>query len=419
MNFNKLIDMLFNETTINQEAIEEEIPNIAFRSYFYSIIQAFKPEEILKIFNNNNTSNSSLILLFKDNQQSILQNKSFKHFTESIIDIVNEPELQTLNYSIANYITNANPNNYQSLYSNAFKQLIFYPNIDAIHLSLELIENITSKLFKCIDNKQFFLSELYTPEYMMSNILGNIQQEKATIAQMMVIYFVYQYHINFNLFRDKLQMLFDNPIGNAQAISNARDNFTKIAYFQEKFYCNFSLIQLYHDTFVANKCNLPKLENAIVLIMSSIAQFLPRYRIYKLKPFYQAHLSRESQLDHIEEMLQGMNASNDWSNWFSLLYHNPYLIAIGTINYLATGTCKSDSYNYYDIYDLYEWYKSRIGCNDNNIDSANSTIAIFIKCLIVIYVFFNCDMKKYSFCLEEDQPKIQANVIQFVYINIT
>lgn len=422
MNFNKVIDMLFNETTINQESIAEEIPNTSIRDFFYSMIQAFKPDEILKIFNNNNTNNSSLILLYKENQQTILQDKAFKPFPESMTDILNEAGLASLNYSIANYVTLTNPNDYRSLYLNEFKQMMFYPNQTNINLALELIENTTNKLFKCIENKHFFLCELYTPEYMLNDILniGNCHEEKITIAQLMVIYFIYQYHISFNNFREKYQMLFDNPNGNAQAISNAKENFNRISYFQENFYSNFSLIDLYNKLFIRTQCDIPKLENALVLIMSSIGQFFPQYRVYKMNPYHDMHLGPNNQL-LIEEMLKSMNAYSDWSNWCRLLYQNPYSITINTINYIVLGKCESEPFNYYDIDSFYDIFQSKysLSTNTNSISPGSvNAITAFIKCLIVIYVFFNSDMKKYSFCLDEDQAKTQSNITQFVYKNI-
>ena len=111
IDFNKVLDILFNETTINYDLIDSYFNNDDNIKYFFiSILKEFTPEESLIIFNNKTPGNSNLNILFTENLQYLLNHEnvkktipSFNICLENVINYLsNNNFIMTLLFSVIN-----------------------------------------------------------------------------------------------------------------------------------------------------------------------------------------------------------------------------------------------------------------------------------------------------------------------------
>lgn len=405
INFNKVLDILFNETTIPYDEFNSYFNNDDNIKYFFiSVIREFTPEESITIFNNKTAGNSRLSILFTENLQSLLNHEklitlpSFDIILEKVIELyINQNEIMELVYSIANFIIEKKTNQFPSIYTTSIKKLLFYPqNSFLLEKSLILIENTTTRLFKTYETRQYTLSNIFTFDF-ISSMLDDKKINKST--KICILYYAYNITFQFNNFKDRLTK------NNMIKIDNNSLLLSPLSVFQQNFYSNFSFLELYNELMNNNNSVNIKLENMLIDLSSTIQQFFCDYELSNL-----SNLDTNIIIDIALTTLLANKNEISVKDWITLFYINPYKVAILTMKKLTE--TKENEFNYYDLFEIYQILISKY----KNEKTFNDILLIFIKCIIIIYIMFNSDMKNYSFLLQNEnsnEDEIQSYITQF------
>lgn len=405
INFNKVLDILFNETTIPYNEFNSYFNNDDSLKYFFiSVIREFTPEESITIFNNKTAGNSRLSILFTENLQSLLNHEklitlpSFDIILEKVIELyINQNEIMELVYSIANFIVEKKTNQFPSIYTTSIKKLLFYPqNSFLLEKSLFLIENTTIRMFKTYEARQYTLSNIFTYDF-ISEILNEKNINKST--KICILYYAYNITFQFNNFKDRLTK------NNMIKIDNNSLLFSPLSVFQQNFYSNFSFLELYNELMTHNNSVNMKLENMLIDLSATIQQFFCDYELSNLST-----LDTNIIIDIALTTLLANKNEICVKDWITLFYINPYKVAILTVKKLTE--TKEDEFNYYDLIEIYYILISKY----KNEKTFNDILLIFIKCVIIIYIMFNSDMKNYSFLFQNEtsnEEEVQSYITQF------
>ena len=386
IDFNKVLDILFNETTINYYLIDSYFNNDDNIKYFFiSILKEFTPEESLIIFNNKTPGNSNLNILFTENLQYLLNHEnvkktipSFNICLENVINYLsNNNFIMTLLFSVINFIIERKTNQFSNLNISTIKQILFYPTSPfLLENVLILIENLIARLFKTYELKQYTLSNLFSFDFILS-ILNEPTQNNYT--KLCVLYYVYNINFQYDNIKDKII----DP--------------SNLCIFQHNFYSHFSFLQLYQEVFVKQGLKCFKLENMLFSLSSTITQFFADYDL-------------DNQIEYIEDIDKEIKAIFDKSDlvshWKNLFYVNPFKVAISTLQVLSN---QSNEFNYYDLEDIY----TNIMLSYQNNNQLDEILTLFIRSAIIVYIIFNLDMKHFFFIIR-NQMKSDEDAQRYI-----
>jgi hypothetical protein len=279
-----------------------------------------------------------------------------------------------------------------------FSNFMFFTKFEYILISIDLIEYLISTSYKTLMNKSdksLFFFEMFTIDYFNElveigkskntnfnynfNFKGNVENKQLRPSQIIehlldidqsnitnkilftrdlcLLYFIFQYKINFTIFKDNYLSLIEKRSMNAQSIDYFQDKFKHLSYFQCCYYSNFFLLEIYEfltttmDTIdnISEKNNQTiyiKLENVILNYISNIGKYFTSSELTSFneksslsQPFEFLHYTTKIEFEeHIKKSMiiagtgNGILKRLNYSEWESLFNKNPYHTTLFTMS---------------------------------------------------------------------------------------
>lgn len=429
--FNCTIDIIFANVDVNNNQIIQLLQKDELIKFFYLILNEFgsNPDDIKQIFENSNPNNINLNMIFKENAQNLLSSIDFEInfiniFNNYIKYSINSDDLSHIHicyntckrliYNILN--PNAINNQKKEIIHNCILELCFNcPNIIPFSDNNESNHNNNQLKRKIIIKESFLLFKDYIKSKSKIHMLN--------LSKNFIIQLINNYSSNSHVQLLLLYHIFLQRNFQFEMINVYKQTKFNYDLFKENFYSYFNFLDLYEDYFIIQKNKNFELENILVILVSQISAYFPKYNLFNIELINQIKNYEKQKITLLSFCSQNFFIKNIKILNETIFYKNPYKASIIFINIItkSKNVTNLEATNYYDLDKLFKNFTFFMDneikeeyCERNDIiETKKNMISLFIKAHMIIFIFISNDLIIFAPIIELEDKKFTNNSSKF------